>query len=127
MVYRLLYIEDDKHAVRIVTKMLTGLNYSLSVVHTGRAGIDAARGMKPDLILADMRLPDMTGLAMVSHIKACEECQDIPIIAVTANTMSGDRNACLEAGCDDYLSKPLMRTELMNALVRHLPRDQMAE
>jgi len=107
--------------------MLTGLDYSLDVVYTGKAGIEAAKAMLPDLILADMRLPDMTGLVMVSQIKTCDECQDIPIIAVTANTMSGDREACLAAGCDDYLSKPVTRTELLNALARHLPGEKPKE
>lgn len=119
MVVKILYIEDDPRAARMIHKMLSGTGYELSHVTTGLAGIEAAKTVKPNLILADMRLPDMNGEKMVPRIREADCCKDTPIIALTANTMRGDKEACLEAGCTDYLAKPVIRAELLN-MIAHL-------
>ena len=120
MIHKILYIEDNLRAARVMQKILDNLHYDLTIVHTGLSGINAAKSIKPDLILADMRLSDMNGEEMVPRIRQITHCKDIPIIAVTSNTMSGDREACLDAGCTEYLAKPVMRTELLNMLTRLL-------
>lgn len=119
MAIKILYIEDDPQSIRLVQRMLSHLDYEITHVSTGLAGIEAAKSMHPDLILADIRLPDMSGVEMVHRIRQDVGNDDIPIVALTANNMSGDKETYIEAGCTGYLAKPILRVELCT-MISHL-------
>jgi two-component system cell cycle response regulator DivK len=75
--------------------------------NNGRKGLEAARAEKPDLILLDMLMPEMNGWEVAAAVRASEGIEHVPIIAVTAQAMSGDETRALEAGCNAYLTKPI--------------------
>ncbi len=110
----ILYIEDNFHNRRIVRKMLQSRGYMMIEAEDGLAGLEMVRTLKPHLVLLDVGLPGMDGLEIVARIKADEELRHIPVIALTASAMRGDRERFLAAGCDDYLSKPVQAMELLN-------------
>ena len=114
-----LYIEDNPLNRRLVYKMLKS-DYQILQAPDGQSGIDTAQENMPDVILLDINLPDMHGYDVVKALKQSAELKNIPVIALTANAMDGDRLNCLEAGCDGYLAKPVMRIELMNTVRRFL-------
>ena len=110
----ILYIEDNFHNRRIVRKMLQSRGYMMVEAEDGLAGLEMVRTLKPHIVLLDIGLPGMDGLEVVARIKADEELRHIPVIALTASAMRGDRERFLAAGCDDYLAKPVQAMELFN-------------
>jgi two-component system cell cycle response regulator DivK len=116
-----LYIEDNYHNRRLVRKILESRGYSLVEAEDGLTGLTMARDLKPPLILLDIGLPGMDGLEVVERLKADTHVKDIPVIAVTASAMLGDRERFLEAGCDDYLSKPIQVMDLIDKVAAHYP------
>jgi CheY-like chemotaxis protein len=116
-----LYIEDNFHNRRIVRKILQSRGYSLVEAEDGISGLAMVQELKPPLILLDIGLPGMDGLEVVGRIKADEKLQKIPVIALTASAMRGDRERFLAAGCDDYLSKPVQAMELIDMVANHYP------
>lgn len=114
----ILYIEDNPLNMRLVRKLLKSFGYDMIEAIDGASGLDKLHVNQPDLILMDVNLPDVDGLDLTQRIKKMEEFDHIPIIALTANAMHGDRQRCLEAGCQGYLPKPVSRTELRN-MVNH--------
>jgi two-component system, cell cycle response regulator DivK len=115
---KILYIEDNPHNMRLVRKMLHIDNYDVIEALSGQDGIAKAHDELPDLILLDINLPDLDGIEVCSRLRASEKVAWIPIIALTANAMHGDRERFLESGMDGYLAKPITRNELLNT-VRH--------
>lgn len=116
-----LYIEDNPLNMRLVKKHLKKVGIPMLEAVDGLKGIKMAISEKPSVILVDVNLPDMDGLEVTRRLKANEEVQHIPVIALTANAMHGDRERCLDAGCDGYLPKPIARQELYNVLRQYLP------
>ena len=116
-----LYIEDDYHNRRLVRKILESRGYNLVEAEDGLAGLAMVRDLKPPLILLDIGLPGMDGLEVVAELKSDKKLRHIPVIAVTASAMLGDRERFLAAGCDDYLSKPVQVKELLNKVTTHYP------
>jgi CheY-like chemotaxis protein len=116
-----LYIEDNFHNRRIVRKILQSKGYSLIEAEDGITGLAMVQDLRPPLVLLDIGLPGMDGLEIVGRIKADESLRDIPVIALTASAMSGDRERFLAAGCDDYLSKPIQAMELIDMVDYHYP------
>lgn len=116
-----LYIEDNYHNRRLVRKILTSRGYTLVEAEDGVSGLKMVRDLKPPLILLDIGLPGMDGLEVIAELKSDEKLKDIPVIAVTASAMVGDRERFLAAGCDDYLSKPVQVKELLNKVADHYP------
>jgi CheY-like chemotaxis protein len=116
-----LYIEDNFHNRRIVRKILQSRGYSLIEAEDGISGLAMVQELKPPLVLLDIGLPGMDGLEVVGRIKADEHLQEIPVIALTASAMRGDRERFLAAGCDDYLSKPVQAMELINMVGAYYP------
>jgi two-component system, cell cycle response regulator DivK len=110
---QILYIEDNPQNMRLVKKFLRMGGYEMVGAETGEAGIDKAKANRPALILMDINLPDIDGVEATKRLRADAATVDIPIIALTANAMHGDRERFLEAGCDDYLSKPVSKSELL--------------
>jgi CheY-like chemotaxis protein len=116
-----LYIEDNFHNRRIVRKILQSQGYSLIEAEDGISGLAMVQELKPPLVLLDIGLPGMDGLEVVGRIKADEELREIPVIALTASAMRGDRERFLAAGCDDYLSKPVQAMELIDKVRTYYP------
>lgn len=104
---KLLLVEDNEMNRDMLVKRLTRRGYELSIAVDGRQGVESARAELPDLILMDMSLPEMDGWEATSVLKADAKTKDIPILALTAHAMDGDREKALEAGCDDYDTKPI--------------------
>ena len=117
---RILYIEDNPLNMKLVCKLLVDMGYSMIEAVNGEHGIRQALHYQPDLILMDVNLPDVDGLTITQKLKADLRLRHIPVVALTANTMHGDREYCLAAGCDAYLAKPVSRLELRNTLERFL-------
>ncbi len=116
-----LYIEDNYHNRRLVRKILTSRGYTLVEAEDGISGLEMVRDLKPPLILLDIGLPGMDGLEVVAELKSDKKLKHIPVIAVTASAMVGDRERFLAAGCDDYLSKPVQVKDLLNKVAAHYP------
>ena len=96
----------------LIVDVLTSLDYVVIQAMDGEQGISLARSHVPDLILMDLSLPRMDGWTAARMIKTDASLQHIPIIALTAHAMVGDRERAIEAGCDDYISKPINLQEL---------------
>lgn len=112
----ILYVEDNPQNMRLVRKMLQTGGYGMLEAMDGVSGLLIAAQEHPDLILMDINLPDIDGMEVTGRLKADPILSKIPIIALTANAMHGDRERFLTAGCDGYLAKPVSRTELLNTL-----------
>ncbi len=123
MAHRILYIEDNPQNMRLVRKMLTVGGYDMLEAHDGYTGVVLALKEKPDLILMDINLPDIDGIEATKRIRQSAETAKIPIIALTANAMHGDREIFLNAGCDGYLAKPVTRNELLNTVSYFINRN----
>ncbi|NJL95394.1 MAG: response regulator [Anaerolineae bacterium] len=120
MTKRILVVEDNPDNRILITDVLTSLNYEVLVAIDGEDGVRKAGEAVPDLILMDLSLPLMDGWTATGHIKGNPALQHIPIIALTAHAMVGDRERALEAGCDDYVSKPIDLRELAGKLAQFL-------
>lgn len=120
MSVRILYIEDNPQNMRLVRKMLHIGGYEMIEAVNGITGVAVAAREVPDLILMDINLPDIDGLEATMRIKQRPELRHIPIIALTANAMHGDRERFIAAGCDGYLAKPVTKNELLNTVQRFL-------
>lgn len=118
---KVLYIEDNPQNMRLVRKLLKHVGINMVEAIDGFSGIDIAHKEKPLAILIDINLPDIDGLEVTRRLKESDEFADIPIIALTANAMHGDRELCLNAGCDAYIAKPIARQELYNLLRAYIP------
>lgn len=113
---KILYIEDNALNMRLVRKLLNSAGYTMLEATNGMDGVKLAEREKPDLILMDMNLPDIDGIEATRRLKASAELSGIPIIALTANAMYGDRERFLGSGCDGYIAKPIARHELFDTI-----------
>jgi CheY-like chemotaxis protein len=116
-----LYVEDNFHNRRLVRKILESQGYRVLEAEDGVTGLAVVREQRPPLVLLDISLPDLDGLQVVAAMKADPELALIPVIALTASAMRGDRERFLAAGCDDYLSKPVQALELLERVASHYP------
>lgn len=115
-----LYIEDNPLNMRLVRKHVQSFGYKIIEAFDGTTGLAMIESEEPDLILLDMNLPDINGLEIAKLLKSDPLHANIPIVALTANAMHGDRQSCLGAGCDGYIAKPVMRLELKNTIARFI-------
>jgi two-component system cell cycle response regulator DivK len=120
MAVKILYIEDNPQNMRLVRKMLAGGGYEMLEACDGLSGLCIAAREKPDLILMDINLPDIDGMEATARLRSDPELAPIPVIALTANAMHGDRERFIAAGCDGYIAKPVTRTELLSAVAQYL-------
>lgn len=104
---KILLVEDNEMNCDMLSRRLERRGYEVIIAVNGEQGYLAALSNQPDLILMDMSLPVMDGWEASRQIKAAPETKDIPIIALTAHAMAGDREKALAAGCDDYDTKPV--------------------
>ena len=110
---RILVIDDDEPQRRLLYVLLSERGYRVLLADSGTCGIAMACQERPDLILLDIRLPDISGLEVAGVLKASPETSSIPIAAVTALAMPGDERAIRENGCDAYMAKPVLIEQLL--------------
>ncbi len=103
----ILLVEDNEINSDMLSRRLVKKNYNVIIARDGEEGIEKAFSLKPDIILMDLSLPKIDGWEATRRIKAHKETQDIPLIALTAHAMTNDRKRALEAGCNDYDTKPV--------------------
>lgn len=120
MPHRILYVEDNFQNKRLVRKILASRGYEVLEADDGLTGVEIARDQVPDLILMDISLPGIDGIEATQRIKAFPHTAAIPVVALTANAMRGDRERFIGAGCDDYLPKPISTAELFEMIRKYL-------
>ena len=118
---RILYVEDNDDNIYVLKSRLTRAGYSVLVATDGAQGVAAAISEQPDLIIMDMSLPVLDGWEATRRVKAAPETRHIPVIALTAHAMAGDREKALAAGCDDFDTKPVELPRLLGKIRALLP------
>lgn len=118
---RILLVEDNPVNQSVIEAMLRSLGMEVSVAHDGLQAVEQVRQHQFAAVLMDCRLPQVDGYEATRRIRQLPACEQLPIIALTANALQGDRERCMAAGMNDYLSKPFRRTELQRVLQRWLP------
>ena len=121
MTAKLLYVEDNDDNVYMLARRLRQHGFEVVVAADGAQGVEAARQHRPDLVLMDLGLPVLDGWEASRRLKQAPETRAIPIIALSAHAMTGDRERALAAGCDDYDTKPVELDRLL-AKIRALLR-----
>ena len=119
---KILYIEDNDDNVYVLRRWFSRIGFDLIVANDGAQGVALAAQELPDLILMDLSLPDVDGEEATRRIKASDLTRHIPVIALTANAMSGDREKALAAGCDDFDTKPIDIERLLQKIQAHAKR-----
>lgn len=117
----ILYIEDTADNRDLVTQILE-TEYAVHTAVNGEEGIALARALQPDLILMDISLPVMDGLTCTRHLREDPQLRGVPVVALTAHCMVGDRERALAAGCDDFLSKPFRFAQLRGLVATMIAR-----
>lgn len=113
---RILVVEDNLDNMTLIVDVLTSLEYEVFEATDGLSGVEMIENLRPDLVLMDLSLPKKDGWTATREVKAQNELKTIPIIALTAHAMKGDKERALEAGCDDYITKPINLQELASKL-----------
>jgi len=121
---KVLLVEDNEMNRDMLSRRLARRGFEVVFAADGQQGVDLARSEKPDIILMDMSLPLMDGWEATRRIKADGTMRRIPVIGLTAHAMSGDREKAIEAGCDDYDSKPVEIDRLLGKINRLLNWDR---
>ena len=124
---KILVVEDNEMNRDMVGRRLQRRGYDVVVAVDGQEGIDMAHTEDPDLILMDMSLPVLNGWEATRQLKQDERTRTFPIIALTAHAMASDRESAIEAGCDDYDTKPLEFSRLITKIHALLPEDSANE
>jgi two-component system, cell cycle response regulator DivK len=115
-VAKILLVEDNEMNRDMLSRRLKRNGYDVVIAIDGQQGVDMAASEAPDLILMDMSLPVIDGWEATRRVKANEETRGIPVIALTAHAMAGDREKAIEAGCEDYDTKPVEITRLLEKI-----------
>ena len=123
---RILIVEDNDLNLKLFRDLLTAHGYDTIETKEGLEAIKLTLDEKPDLILMDIQLPEISGLDVTRQIKASESIRNIPIIAVTAFAMKDDEEKILAAGCQAYISKPISIASFLNTIRRFLGEEEMA-
>lgn len=113
---KILLVEDNEMNRDMLSRRLERKGFEVLIAVDGEKGVSMALADKPDLILMDMSLPILDGWEATKRLKADVQTQSIPIIALTAHAMAGDRDKALEAGCDDYDTKPIEFARLLGKM-----------
>jgi two-component system cell cycle response regulator DivK len=113
---KILIVEDNEMNRDMLSRRLERRGYEIVMAVDGQQGVDAAQSENPDLILMDMSLPVLDGWEATRRIKDGNDTGQIPVIALTAHAMSGDRERAIEAGCDDYDTKPIELPRLLGKI-----------
>ena len=125
---RILIVDDNEMNRDALSRRLQRRGYEVLLAPDGRKGLELAQAELPDLILLDLGLPEIDGWECARRLKAQPATQKIPIIALTAHAMVGDREKAMEAGCDDFDTKPIDFTRLVNRMAALLdPRSSRGQ
>ncbi|MCP4716277.1 MAG: response regulator [Deltaproteobacteria bacterium] len=117
---KILLIEDNEMNRDMLSRRLSRRGYELVIAADGEQGLAIVQSEMPDLILMDMSLPVLDGWEATRRLKSAPETRSIPVIALTAHAMAGDKAKALSAGCDDYDTKPVEFHRLLEKIQRHL-------
>ena len=112
----ILYVEDNDDNAYMLSRRLTKRGYKVVISSDGKAGVEAAQSLLPDLILMDLNLPVMDGIAATRLLKSDDRTADIPIIVVSSHVFSGERDSAIEAGCDEFETKPVQFKRLLGKI-----------
>ena len=123
----ILVVEDNAMNMKLFCEILEGMGVTSLCAPDGKTGLELAADRRPDLILLDMQLPDISGLDIAQAIKADDDLKHIPIIAVTASVMKGDEERIMASGCDVYVSKPVQIAEFMRVIRQTLDNPPAAK
>ena len=118
----ILYVEDNPDNRLLVRRILLSEDYALLEATDAKDALNVLKTAQPDLILMDINMPDMDGYTLTAKIKSLPGFERVPILAVTANVMRGDKEKTLEAGCDGYIQKPLDIEQLTREIEKFLSR-----
>jgi CheY-like chemotaxis protein len=113
---KILYVEDNDDNVYMLRNRLTRAGFTVVIATDGVQGVAMAGSERPDLIIMDLTLPDMDGWEATRRIKTDPATKHIPVVALTANAMEGDREKALAAGCDDFDTKPVELPRLLDKI-----------
>ncbi|MEW6288165.1 MAG: ATP-binding protein, partial [Chloroflexota bacterium] len=122
--HTILLVEDTEEVVMLIRDYLEYNGFKVAIAHNGIEGVTQAEIIQPSLILMDVQMPVMDGLEAARRIRQIPSLQHVPIVALTALAMRGDRERCLEAGMNDYISKPVELKELVKVIQNHLPKQE---
>ncbi len=118
---KVLYVEDNEDNIYVLENRLKRLGHTVLIARDGAAGVQLATSELPDVILMDLSLPVLDGWEATRQIKAAPATRHIPVIAITANAMAGDREKALAAGCDEFDTKPVELPRLLEKIRGVLP------
>src|SRR5262245_8750966 len=118
---RVLLIEDNRPSLELMSYLLNAFGHTPLEARNGVDGLEAIRRERPDLVLCDIDLPKLDGLSLAGRAKADPETRDIPLVAVTALAMLGDRDRALRAGFDGYMARPIEPDTFVQEIERFLP------
>jgi two-component system, cell cycle response regulator DivK len=113
---KILVVEDNELNMKLLNDVLEAHGYDVMSTGRGEVAVEWARQYRPDLILMDLQLPDLSGLDATAQLKAFETTRSIPVIAVTAFAMAGDEKRALDHGCDAYVAKPIVLRDFLNLI-----------
>jgi len=117
---KVLVVEDNEMNRDMLSRRLTRRGFQVIFAVDGQQGVDLARSERPDIILMDMSLPVMDGWEATRRVKSDDATRGVPVIGLTAHAMAGDREKAIEAGCDDYDTKPVELERLIGKMERLL-------
>ncbi|MFN3826721.1 MAG: response regulator [Micavibrio sp.] len=120
MAKTVLVVEDNELNMKLFHDLLEAHGINTIELRSGKDVLETARKNKPDLILMDIQLPEVSGLDITKWLKADDELKAIPVIAVTAFAMKGDEQKIREGGCEDYISKPISVTHFIEVVQKYL-------
>lgn len=120
MAQKILVVEDNELNMKLFSDLLEAHGYETIQTKDGKEVVDITREHKPDLILMDIQLPEISGLDITRQLKKEDELKDIPVIAVTAFAMKGDEQKIREGGCEDYISKPISVVQFIEKIEKYL-------
>ena len=113
---KILLVEDHEELWDFLSRRLKRRGFEVALAHDGQQGVDMVKAERPDVVLLDMNLPVMDGWTAARTLRADPETARVPIIALTAHAMAGDKSKALEAGCDDYHPKPVDFSRLLSQI-----------
>ncbi|MBL8099327.1 MAG: response regulator [Anaerolineales bacterium] len=119
---RVLIVEDNMDTYELVRFILEKNGYEVFLAVNGRDGVNAANKQKPDLIVMDLSMPEMDGWTATRLIKENKQTSSIPLIALTAHVLPGDRQRAVDSGCDEFITKPMDLLELVETVNRWVKR-----
>lgn len=119
----ILIVEDNELNVKLFNDLLEAHGYATVKTREGTKVLEIAREHKPDLILMDIQLPEVSGLDLIRWLKDAQDLKHIPVIAITAFAMKGDEDRIRETGCEDYISKPISVLGFIETVKKHVEKN----